>query len=131
VLIGLAAACLAKLVSVLIHDHGIRPGGAPAGGESEGAPGLSRAKLAGAIALIVLYVLGTEAVGFALTTAGFIVAFMWLCGTRSPWALVANALVGTVGLLYLFVKAVYLPLPKGAGPFETVTLVLYRVLRIF
>jgi hypothetical protein len=39
--------------------------------------------------------------------------------------------LGTVGLLYLFVKLVYLPLPKGDGPLEVVTLGLYRVLRIF
>jgi hypothetical protein len=36
-----------------------------------------------------------------------------------------------VGLLYLFVKVVYLPLPKGDGPFEMLTLWLYRALRIF
>jgi hypothetical protein len=29
------------------------------------------------------------------------------------------------------VKLVYLPLPKGAGPFETLTLALYRTLRLF
>ena len=129
VLIGLAAACLAKLTGALARERGL--GGALAVGEADGAPPLSRPKLAGAIALIVLYVLAAEPLGFALTTAGFIVAFMWLCGTRSPLAIAANALVGTVGLLYLFVKAVYLPLPKGDGPFEAVTLALYRLLRIF
>ena len=131
VLIGLAAACLAKLTGALTRERGTRPGGALAVGAADGAPPLSRPKLAGAIALIVLYVLAAEPLGFALTTAGFIVAFMWLCGTRSPLAIAANALVGTVGLLYLFVKAVYLPLPKGDGPFEAVTLALYRLLRIF
>lgn len=37
----------------------------------------------------------------------------------------------TIGLLYLFVKVVYLPLPKGDGFFEAVTLALYRLLHIF
>lgn len=131
VLMGLGAACLARLASVLLRDRGIEPRGAPAGRDPGGAPRISRAKLAGAIALIFLYVLAAEPLGFALTTAGFIVAFMWLCGSRSPLAIAANTLVGTVGLLYLFVKAVYLPLPKGDGPFEAATLALYRVLRIF
>jgi hypothetical protein len=36
-----------------------------------------------------------------------------------------------VGLLHLVVRLVYLPLPKGDGPFETLTLALYRALRIF
>lgn len=131
VLIGLAAACLAKMASVLVGDRGISPARAPVGKDPEGEPGISRAKLAGAIALIILYVLAAETLGFALTTAGFIVAFMWLCGSRSPLTIAANTLVGTVGLLYLFVKAVYLPLPKGDGPFEAVTLALYRLLHIF
>ena len=131
VLIGLAAACLAKLMSVLRRDRGSRPREAPSGEAPEGGAGISRAKLAAAVALIFLYVLVSEAAGFALTTAGFIAAFMWLCGARSPLVIAANTLVGTVGLLYLFVKAVYLPLPKGDGPFEAVTLALYRLLHIF
>ena len=133
VLIGLAAACLVRLVSTLA-----RP---PAPAIAEGAGGgavaveapapISRPKLTAAIVVILLYALATPALGFPLTTAGFILAFMWLCGTRSTLAIAANALIGTVGLLYLFVKVVYLPLPKGDGPFETLTLALYRVLRIF
>jgi hypothetical protein len=39
--------------------------------------------------------------------------------------------VGTVILLYVFVKLVYLPLPKGAGPLEGLTIALYRALGIF
>ena len=131
VLFGLAAACLAKLVNAWRRDRGSRHRGAPGGEAPEGGTSISRAKLAAAIGLILLYVLATEFVGFWLTTAGFIVAFMWLCGTRSLLVIAANTLVGSVGLLYLFVKAVYLPLPKGAGPFEAVTLALYRLLHIF
>jgi putative tricarboxylic transport membrane protein len=131
VLTGLAGACLAKLVSVLRRDRGSRPREAPSREAPDGGAGISRAKLAAAIALIFLYVLGTEPMGFALSTAGFIVAFMWLCGARSPLVIAANTLVGTAALLYLFVKAVYLPLPKGQGPFEAVTLALYRLLHIF
>jgi len=92
---------------------------------------MSRRKLAVGIALIVLYVLATPVVGFPLATVAFIVAFMGLCGTRSVAALGANALIGTVLLLYLFIKLVYLPLPKGEGPFEAVSLALYRALGIF
>ena len=35
------------------------------------------------------------------------------------------------GVAVLFIKLVYLPLPKREGPFETVSLLLYRALRIF
>jgi putative tricarboxylic transport membrane protein len=98
---------------------------------AERLPELSRHKLAAAIGLIILYVLATPAVGFALATVAFVAAFMYLCGTRSVAVLAANTAVGTILLLYLFIKLVYLPLPKGEGPFEAVSLALYRVLGIF
>jgi putative tricarboxylic transport membrane protein len=83
------------------------------------------------IALIVLYVLVTPWAGFAVTTVAFIAAFMTLAGARSPVSIGANAVLGTVVLLYAFVKVVYLPLPKGEGGFEALTLLVYRALRIF
>ena len=122
VLIGLVAACLAKAV----EDARARTG-QPA----ESGPPLARGRLAAAVALIVLYVLLTPGLGFALTTAAFIAAFMALGGTRSPLVVGLHAAGGTVALLYLFVKLVYLPLPKGEGPFEALTLALYRALGIF
>ncbi|HET7876409.1 MAG TPA: tripartite tricarboxylate transporter TctB family protein [Methylomirabilota bacterium] len=133
VLVGLAAACVAKGLTAFGRGQAGRPGGPPGpglAGPSE-RPEISRAKLGWGIALIILYVLAAPVLGFALATAGFIVGFLLLCGLRSPLGLAANTLVGTVGLLYLFVKIVYLPLPKGDGPFEAVTLALYRLLRIF
>jgi hypothetical protein len=41
-----------------------------------------------------------------------------------------TSVLGTVILLYLFVKVVYLPLPKGAWFFEDLTLAVYRLLWI-
>jgi len=90
-----------------------------------------RGTLAIAIALVVLYVALTPWLGFPLVTLGFIAAFMLLGGARSPVGITLAAAGGTVLLLYLFVKLVYLPLPKGDGVFETATLALYRALRIF
>jgi hypothetical protein len=43
----------------------------------------------------------------------------------------ANALGGTIVLVYTFVRLVYLPLPKGGGAFEAMTLALYRALGVF
>ena len=132
VLAGLAITCAARLVGALLIGRGrVSKAAAPlSGAEADRLSPGARTKLVAAIALILLYVLVTPPAGFALTTAVFILAFMWLCGTRSTWALGANALVGTVALLYLFVKLVYLPLPKGDGLFETATLALYRALHI-
>jgi hypothetical protein len=122
VLVGLIAACVAKAVT---GRRSVRSSlAAPA-------PALARGRLAAAIALVVLYVLLTPVLGFAFATAAFIAIFQALCGTRAPLVLAVSAVVGTIALLYLFVKLVYLPLPKGAGPVESVTLALYRALGIF
>jgi hypothetical protein len=121
-LTGLVLACVAKLV-----EEWRRASGA---GEISRPP-FSRGKLAAGVGAVVLYVLLAPLLGFALVTAVFIVGFMALCGTRSVAALAASAAIGTTALLYVFVKLVYLPLPKGDGPFEALTLALYRALRLF
>jgi hypothetical protein len=123
VLAGLMLACLAKAVEAL------RSSGRAAA--EDAAPPLARGRLAAAVALIVLYVALAPWLGFALTTIAFVAAFLALCGARGALVLSANAIAGTVVLLYLFVKLVYLPLPKGEGPFEAFTLALYRTLAIF
>ena len=120
-LIGLALGCLAKLVEEWRRDAGQRVA----------LPPISRAKLAAGIAAVVLYVLLAPWLGFAIVTALFIAGFMVLCGARSLAALAASAVLGTVSLLYVFVKLVYLPLPRGDGPFEALTLALYRALHLF
>jgi putative tricarboxylic transport membrane protein len=126
VLAGLIVACVAKLIE---NRRRIAPAdpARPAAGLVE----VRRTTLAVAVALIVLYVVLTPWLGFPLVTAGFIAAFMVLAGARSPLGIGLTAVVGTVGLLYLFVKLVYLPLPKGDGVFEALTLALYRALGIF
>jgi putative tricarboxylic transport membrane protein len=123
VLAGLGLVCLLKALGEWRR--------AAASDDTEPAGEISRPKLAAGIALIVLYVLATPWLGFMLATAAFIVAFMVLAGARSPLVVAANAVVGTVVLLYTFVKIVYLPLPKGEGAFEALTLAVYRALRIF
>lgn len=125
-LIGLGLACLAKCVEEWRRE---RAGTVVAMGE--GPAPISRETLVVGVALIVGYVLLTPLAGFPLVTAVFIAAFMALGGARSVPAIAANVVIGTAGLLYLFVKLVYLPLPKGDGPFEALTLALYRALRLF
>ena len=127
-LIGLGLACVAKVVE---EWRRARLLGERAPGASDPRPPLARAKLAASIAAVVGYVLLTPLAGFPLVTALFIAAFLLLCGMRSPRAIVANTVIGVLALLYLFVKVVYLPLPKGDGPFEAITLALYRALRLF
>jgi hypothetical protein len=123
-LVGLGLACLGKLVQAWRSSAArAEPDG--------GAPALARGMLALAIAALLAYVAVLPFIGFPLATAGFVVAFMSLGGARSRTGIAATAVAGTVVLLYVFVKLVYLPLPKGDGPFEALTVALYRALRIF
>jgi hypothetical protein len=123
-LCGLGLACLVKLVQAW------RAAPAPAGPDAP-APVVAPRILALAIAAVLGYVAVLPLAGFPLATAGFVVAFLALGGARSRTGIAASAVAGTVLLLYVFVKLVYLPLPKGDGAFETLTVALYRALRIF
>jgi putative tricarboxylic transport membrane protein len=124
VLVGLIVVCAVRLVATWRGPSGdriVHPDAAP----------VARGRLAIAIGLILLYVVSAPLIGFPLATAGFIGAFMIIAGARSVAGVAAAAVGGTVGLLYVFVRIVYVPVPKGAGPFEDATLVLYRALGIF
>ena len=121
---GLAVACLLKLR----EERRAGKGGTES---SEVLPRVSASRLALGMACILAYVIAAPLVGFPLATAAFIVAFMVVAGGRGVPGIVATAVLGTVILLYTFIKLVYLPFPKGAGPFERVTLALYRALGIF
>lgn len=123
VLIGLAAACLLKLR----EEWRVRSDD-PAAGIL---PRVSASRLGLGIAGILAYVIATPRLGFPLATAAFIAVFMRVAGARRVRSIAATALLGTVILLYTFIKLVYLPFPKGDGPFERVTLGLYRALGIF
>jgi len=94
-------------------------------------PRVSAARLALGMACILAYVIAAPWLGFPVATIAFITAFMVVAGARGVPGIAATALLGTVILLYTFIKLVYLPFPKGAGPFESVTLALYRALAIF
>jgi putative tricarboxylic transport membrane protein len=143
VLAGLGLACLTRIATEW-RAHRRARWAAPGGGEpvasgwtAPTAPadtaraGIARGRLAAAAGLIGGYVLATPWLGFPLTTALFIGAFLRLAGARSPLLLLLAPAGGTGVLLYVFVRLVYLPLPKGAGPFESATIALYRALGLF
>ena len=54
-----------------------------------------------------------------------------LGGYRRPVAVALVSTIGTLLILYLFVKASAMPLDRGKGIFEQATIVLYRLLGIY
>jgi putative tricarboxylic transport membrane protein len=85
----------------------------------------------GALALLVGYGASIPLVGFAFATPLFIAGWLLIGGLRRPLLTGLTALLGTVGVLYFFVKLSLMPLDRGKGVFEQATVALYRLLGIY
>jgi putative tricarboxylic transport membrane protein len=76
------------------------------------------------------YVAAAQRLGFFLATIAYLVVFMWLGGYRR-WGVIATVSVaGTLVLLFIFMKLVYVSLPIGVAPFSEVTLLLMKLMGI-
>lgn len=82
------------------------------------------------LAFTLAYINLSTVLGFPLATMLFMVVFMLLGGFRRPALSVIISTLGTIILVALFVKVVYVSLPLGVGPFESLTLLLYALLGI-
>jgi putative tricarboxylic transport membrane protein len=83
------------------------------------------------IALVLVYGFSLAWLGFALGTVLYIVLWLLLGGIRSPRLIAAVSLVGTVAMLYLFIKLALMPLDRGAGVIGEFSVWLYRLLGIY
>lgn len=83
------------------------------------------------IVTVVGYGTAIVYIGFAFATLLFMICWLWIGGMRRPLPIIANSLLGTLAVLYLFLKVAYLPLPRGAGWIDTLTVGLYQWLGIF
>ena len=83
------------------------------------------------LALTVLYGIAIPTVGFPLATLLFVIAWSALGGVRRPVLLVAVSVIGTVVLLYVFVRLALMPLNRGTGVFDQLTVGLYQLLGIY
>ena len=70
-------------------------------------------------------------VGIAWATPVFIAGWLLLGGVRKPVSVGLISVLGTIGVLYFFVKLSQMPLERGRGVFEQATVALYRVLGIY
>jgi putative tricarboxylic transport membrane protein len=87
-------------------------------------------KLALMMLLLVLVVPAIGLIGFPLASVLFFLSFLYLAGLKKPLTLSLVSVLGTVGLIYVFVKIVYIPLPRGEWFFDDLTLLIYRALQI-
>jgi putative tricarboxylic transport membrane protein len=97
----------------------------------EGPPAeINNGKLAAMIVMVIAAVVCVENIGFPIANFLFLLGFMRIAGLKKKLPLFLISFLGTIVLLYLFVKVVYLPLPKGQWFFDDLTVAIYRALRI-
>jgi len=119
----MATVCLAEIVRIALGRRGEALGisdvivqDEPENPE-ETFPGL----LAGGVALVIAYGVAVTILGFILSTFLFLVAFMYLGGYRAHVAIWIASFAGTIILAIIFLKVVYVSLPRGIAPFDRAT----------
>jgi putative tricarboxylic transport membrane protein len=125
-LIFLMVSCAIKGGEILKARRSEGAEGTPAGSRAE----VDIPKLAAMIAMVIAGVYFMDIIGFPLSNFIFLLLFMRIAGVRKKVPLLLTSVLGTIFLLYLFVKIVYLPLPKGQWFFDDMTIFLYRLLHI-
>ena len=82
------------------------------------------------IGVTLLYVAAVQELGFFLATVSYLIVFMLIGGYRRWGVIAAVGLIGTLLLMYIFMKLVYVSLPIGVDPFSQVTFFLMQVMGI-
>ncbi|MGH9652505.1 MAG: tripartite tricarboxylate transporter TctB family protein [Bryobacteraceae bacterium] len=88
-------------------------------------------RLIAALALTVGYVFGVLYVGFLIASFVFLLLFIYLGGFRRPFWALAIAIIGSLGITYLFVRVVYISLPLGYGIFQSIEVAIYHAIGLF
>ena len=88
-------------------------------------------KLILGILSVTTYGAAITLIGFAFSTFLFLLCWLPLGGIRNILTIMVNSALGTCILLYLFLKVAYLPLPRGIGAFDSLTVGFYRILGIY
>lgn len=82
------------------------------------------------IGVTLLYVAAVQKLGFFLATVAYLIVFMLIGGYRRWGVIAAVGLIGSLLLMYIFMKLVYVSLPIGVDPFSQVTFFLMQVMGI-
>jgi putative tricarboxylic transport membrane protein len=82
------------------------------------------------VGLTALYVWVIQRLGFPLATAPYLFVFIALGGYRRWLVNAAVSGIGTLAMMFFFMKVVYVSLPIGAEPFAQVTIALMRLMGV-
>lgn len=81
--------------------------------------------------MIIAYGWMLPKIGFAASTAVFILVWCLFGGLRNLLIVVPVTLIGTIALLWLFMGLALMPLPRGAGVFDNFSIWLLRATGIY
>jgi putative tricarboxylic transport membrane protein len=133
----LMAACACQALRALAFGRVTADEGAPvpfaASGEAEApvAPPQSAARRASvAFAGSIVYLLVFEWIGFFLATVTYLTFFIMVGGYRSLRGAIVAAVVGTLALMFMFVRVIYVSLPLGVPPFAELSILLIKLLGV-
>lgn len=96
----------------------------------EAARGSSLAKLLGGIAMTLAYAVLVPKLGFLLASFVFLVLFMYLGGIHNHIAIWVSSAVGMLLFAFIFLKVVYVSIPRGEPPFDQVTNLVMDLMQI-
>jgi putative tricarboxylic transport membrane protein len=84
------------------------------------------------IGLMVIIAYGSliPVIGFMFASLLYIAVWMLLGGIRKPIQISLVSLIGTVIMLYVFVKLALMPLDRGMGIIGEITISIYRLLKL-
>ena len=124
--IGLIAViCLVELVKAAVAGRPTQTLGIAERldrGDDEGDEAPARPTLlAAGIVMTLAYGAVIGVLGFPVSTFLYLVLFMYVGGFRSHAAIWLSSLVGVVLLTLVFLKVVYVSLPRGTPPFDRAT----------
>lgn len=82
------------------------------------------------IVATIAYVAAVPITGFFLATFVYLVVFMYIGRYRRLLVAVSVSLIGSLLMLYFFMKVVYVSLPIGREPFSAVSLFLMQIMGV-
>ena len=86
--------------------------------------------LAGGMMLTIIYVSTIDIFGFFLATCVYLALFMMIGRYRRWIVIVTASLLGSLLLMFIFMKLVYVSLPLGSAPFSAVSMALLSLMGV-
>jgi cytochrome c oxidase subunit IV len=138
VLVLLAVVCVYELAKSFLAADARSAGGllqgyldaSMASVEAQSAAPPSALRLALGLGVTLAYVLLVGVLGFFVATAAYLAAFVAVGGYRRWGLIAACALGGSLAMVVVFMKIVYVSLPLGVGPFRALSICLLALLGV-